>query len=310
MLYIIGLIAPWAARLPQTSLPRIVNSYSNIMQAQRLGQRTAAQQSTTYTFDRSLVLSANPTILRLARVSKSFGSVKALSEVDLELICGATTALIGPSGCGKSTLLRVLIGLVQPDAGAVHFDGARLDAANLASVRRRMGYVIQEGGLFPHLTARENVTLPARYAGWRPERRDARVTELAELVHLAPATLDRYPAELSGGQRQRVSLMRALVLDPEVLLLDEPFGALDPMIRARLQDELRDIIRRLRKSVILVSHDLAEAAYLSDTLVLLRKGRIVQTGSLRELMHAPADPFVTRFVQAQRRTLEAGKGPG
>ena len=254
--------------------------------------------------------SAQSAIISLAQVTKTFGALKALDAVDLELAAGATTALIGPSGCGKSTLLRLLIGLVKPDGGRVAFDGESLTSANLAAMRKRMGYVIQEGGLFPHLTARVNVTLPARYAGWAAERRDARVAELAELVHLAPATLDRYPAQLSGGQRQRVSLMRALVLDPEVLLLDEPFGALDPMIRARLQDELRNIIRRLGKTVVLVSHDLAEAAYLGDRLVLMRKGRIVQAGKLKEMVHAPADPFVTKFVRAQRRTLKVDKEAG
>jgi osmoprotectant transport system ATP-binding protein len=160
--------------------------------------------------------------------------------------------------------------------------------------------VIQDGGLFPHLTARENLSLPAQVAGWPMDRTAARIEELAALTLFPSDGLDRYPVQLSGGQRQRVGLMRALMLDPDVLLLDEPLGALDPLIRADLQKDLRVIFRELEKTVVLVTHDLAEAAYLADDIVLLNEGRVVQYGTFDDLKTRPGNPFVTRFVQAQR----------
>jgi osmoprotectant transport system ATP-binding protein len=160
--------------------------------------------------------------------------------------------------------------------------------------------VIQSGGLFPHLTARDNVTLAARHLKREPAWIDARMQELKELVQLQDDVLARYPGDLSGGQRQRVSLMRALMLDPDLLLLDEPLGALDPMVRHGLQDELRALFARLAKSVVLVTHDLAEAAFFADTIVLMREGRIVQQGSYDDLTQRPADDFVRAFLQAQR----------
>jgi osmoprotectant transport system ATP-binding protein len=166
-------------------------------------------------------------------------------------------------------------------------------------VRLRTGYVIQDGGLFPHMTARGNLTLMARHLGWDRMRIDTRVRELTELTRFPADGLDRYPLELSGGQRQRVGLMRALMLNPDALLLDEPLGALDPLVRADLQTELRDIFRALGKTVVLVTHDLGEAAFFADRIALLRDGHIVQQGSAADLWHRPADPFVTRFVQAQ-----------
>lgn len=243
-------------------------------------------------------------MLTLDNVSKRFGRTQALHEVSLRIEPARTTVLIGPSGCGKSTLLRLMIGLLRPDTGTVRFDGTSLHAADLQAVRHRMGYVIQEGGLFPHLTARANVGLLPRHLGWPAERFDARLRELAELVHLPVERLDAYPAQLSGGQRQRVGLMRALVLDPDVLLLDEPLGALDPMIRSDLQHDLRTIFRRLEKTVVLVTHDMGEAAFLANTIVLLREGVIVQEGPLHALTETPAAPFVTRFIRAQRSPLD------
>jgi osmoprotectant transport system ATP-binding protein len=237
--------------------------------------------------------------------TKRFGSTVALHPTTLAFAAGETTVLIGQSGCGKSTLLRLLVGLLLPDEGTVTFDGEPLTPASINALRHKMGYVIQEGGLFPHLTASQNVTLLARHLGWDAARVAARVEELAALTHLPPELLKRYPVELSGGQRQRVSLMRALMLDPDVLLLDEPLGALDPMIRSDLQTELRDICRTLGKTVVMVTHDLAEAGFFGHTIVLLRAGRIVQSGSLHTLMHEPVEPFVSEFVRAQRTPLEA-----
>jgi osmoprotectant transport system ATP-binding protein len=190
--------------------------------------------------------------------------------------------------------------LIRPDAGEVTFGGEPVGPGNLQDVRHRIGYVIQDGGLFPHLTARQNISLAAIYLGWTPAQANERIARLASLTNFPLDGLDRYPAQLSGGQRQRVSLMRALVLDPDVLLLDEPLGALDPMIRAELQKELREIFQSLGKTVVLVTHDLTEAAYFADTIVLLREGRIIQQGTLEDLSQHPADAFVTSFVQAQR----------
>jgi osmoprotectant transport system ATP-binding protein len=239
-------------------------------------------------------------MLALRAVSKRYGPRTVLDGIDLEVAAGQRVALLGPSGGGKSTALRLLVGLVVPDAGAVEVLGEAMTAASAPALRRRLGYVIQDGGLFPHLTAADNAALMARHLGWSPARIDARLAELARLVRLPDDALGRYPVQLSGGQRQRVSLMRALLLDPAVLLLDEPLAALDPMVRAELQDDLRAVFARLGKTVVLVTHDLAEAHHLCDELVLLAGGAIVQRGDLADLRERPATPFVTAFVEAQR----------
>jgi osmoprotectant transport system ATP-binding protein len=244
-------------------------------------------------------------MLTLRAVTKTYGSVEALHPTDLTVATGQTTVLIGPSGCGKSTLLRLMAGLVRPNSGTVSLDGESVTPASARALRRRIGFVVQDGGLFPHLTARGNVALQAQYLGWEDARVETRLVELAELTHFPAGRLDAYPVELSGGQRQRVSLMRALMLDPNLLLLDEPLGALDPLIRSELQGELRDIFRSLGKTVVLVTHDLGEAAFLGDRLVLVQSGRVVQEGTFDDLVSRPADPFVTKFVNAQRNALGA-----
>jgi osmoprotectant transport system ATP-binding protein len=247
---------------------------------------------------------AGAAALELIGVHKRFGGAEVLRGIDLTAPAGRTTVLIGPSGCGKSTILRLMIGLQLPDAGQVRFGGAALEPHNAVALRRRMGYVIQDGGLFPHLTARDNVTLMARHLGWNGARIERRVAELVGLTRFPADAQARYPAQISGGQRQRVSLMRALMLEPDVILLDEPLGAMDPLIRAELQADLRAIFRALAKTVVLVTHDLGEAAFLGDVLVLLRDGAIVQRGTLAQLVRTPADPFVTHFINAQRSPLE------
>jgi osmoprotectant transport system ATP-binding protein len=268
-------------------------------------------------------------LVQLVGVSKTFGDAAAVHATDLSVERGKTTVLIGPSGCGKSTLLRLIIGLIQPDSGQIIFDGAkvngdkpgrrRLAGGGIDIVRRRVGYVIQEGGLFPHLTARGNILLMARHLrgtrqtpprkldGFKPssfkmtdDEMEARLRELSALTRFSESLLGRYPLELSGGQRQRVSLMRALMLSPELLLLDEPLGALDPLVRAALQKDLKEIFARLRQTALMVTHDLAEAAYLGDEIVLMNEGRIVQQGSLADLREKPASPFVSEFINAQR----------
>ncbi len=247
-------------------------------------------------------------MFELTDLSKHYGTTAAVDALDLTVGAGKTTVLIGPSGCGKSTLLRLMIGLVRPDAGQVRFEGELVRSDNVMRLRRKMGYVIQDGGLFPHLTARANATLVARHLAWDRQRIDDRLDELLELTGLPASGLDRYPAQLSGGQSQRVSLMRALMLDPDVLLMDEPLGALDPMIRRRLQADLRSIYRTLGKTVVMVTHDLGEAGYFADTIVLMRQGRIVQSGSFCDLLDAPAEAFVTEFVNAQRGPLATAEG--
>ena len=229
-----------------------------------------------------------------------FGDVVALHSTNLQIAAGQTTVLIGPSGCGKSTILRLIIGLLTPTSGAVEFEGESVSQTNILTLRRRMGYVIQDGGLFPHLTAAQNVTLMARHLQtFQEDEIQAKLDELCELTRFPKDGLARYAVELSGGQRQRVSLMRALALDPDVLLLDEPLGALDPMVRASLQTELKEIFNRLGKTVILVTHDMAEAGYIGDSIVLMREGCIVQHGTLNDLRERPEDDFVSEFITAQ-----------
>jgi osmoprotectant transport system ATP-binding protein len=175
-----------------------------------------------------------------------------------------------------------------------------VDSANIRDIRKRTGYVIQEGGLFPHLTARGNVLLMARHLGKSESDSTPRLLELSRLTRFPEKLLDRFPVELSGGQRQRVSLMRALMLSPELLLLDEPLGALDPLVRAGLQTDLKEIFARLEQTVLLVTHDLAEAAYLGNHIVLMNEGRIAQQGTIDDLRQRPANAFVSDFINAQR----------
>ena len=239
-------------------------------------------------------------MLRLVNIAKSFGTRVVLHPLSIEIPVGKTTALLGPSGCGKSTLLRVVAGLIPPDQGQVFFDGEVVTSQNVQKLRQELGFVLQDGGLFPHLTARGNAGLLARHLGWEVSRVNSRVEELADLTRLPHDVLNRYPHQMSGGQRQRVGIMRALMLDPEVMLLDEPMGALDPLVRYDLQNDLKEIFSSLQKTVLLVTHDLGEADFLGDDVVLLKDGRIVQQGTLKDLANRPADPFVTDFIRAQR----------
>ena len=239
-------------------------------------------------------------LVRLVDVSKRYAGATALHSTNLPVERGKATVLIGPSGCGKSTLLRLIIRLIEPDSGSIEFNGEPITAENINVLRRRIGYVIQEGGLFPHLTARANVLLMARHIGNAQEETHNRLLELSELTRFSEKLLPRYPVELSGGQRQRISLMRALMLSPELLLLDEPLGALDPLVRASLQKDLKEIFTRLGQTVLFVTHDLAEAIYFADQIVLMNEGRIVQKGTITDLREKPADPFVREFMNAQR----------
>jgi osmoprotectant transport system ATP-binding protein len=238
--------------------------------------------------------------VRLIDVSKRYADAAALHSTNLSVERSKTTVLIGPSGCGKSTLLRLIIRLIEPDSGRIEFGGELINSDNIHTLRRRIGYVIQEGGLFPHLSARANVLLMARHVGKSQNEMESRLLELCQLTRFSENLLPRYPVELSGGQRQRVSLMRALMLSPELLLLDEPLGALDPLVRASLQKDLKEIFERLGQTVLFVTHDLAEAIYFGDPIVLMNEGRIVQKGTIADLREKPVDAFVLDFINAQR----------
>lgn len=245
------------------------------------------------------------------RLGRGSNATQVLDGLDLEIERGSTVALVGPSGCGKSTVLRTVLGLVEADAGAVEVDGIAVDRVSRGEIRRRAGFVIQDGGLFPHLTAARNATLPAVRERWAADRISTRLAALAELVELESDLLDRYPAELSGGQRQRVALMRALFLEPEFLLLDEPLGALDPRIRWRLQRLLKSLFERLGTTVVLVTHDLAEADWFTDDIALLNEGRVRHRGPLAEIARDRADDFVRAFVDSHEHlSLSSSGGDG
>lgn len=239
-------------------------------------------------------------MIQFRAVGFGFSGPPLFTDFDLTIAAGRTTALMGSSGSGKSTLLRLILGLLNPAAGEILFANKPLTADRLTDIRRRSGYLIQNGGLFPHLTARDNVALMARRSGWMPQQVDQRLAELAELTRLDAGLLERLPSALSGGQRQRVALMRALMLDPDLLLLDEPFSALDPLIRHQLQNELKALIENIDKTVVLVTHDVAEAAWLADHLVLLNHGEIIQQGNFQSFRDQPASPFVEKFLAASR----------
>jgi len=243
-------------------------------------------------------------MIKLIGITKRYQSHSALLDINLHFPENKSSVLIGPSGCGKSTLLRLIAGLESADQGELLIEDSPQLASNLTTLRLRMGYVIQEGGLFPHLSVRDNVCIMANHLNWDKPKTEQRLQELTQMMRLPTTKLSQFPLDLSGGQRQRVSLMRALMLDPDLLLLDEPLGALDPMIRFDLQQELKEIFANLRKTVIMVTHDIAEAAYFGDVIVLMKSGKIIQTGSLKQLLHTPKDPFVLKFVNAQRKPMQ------
>ena len=238
-------------------------------------------------------------MIALRNVTKTLAGRTVVEQVSLVVESGSTAVLLGSTGSGKSTILRLILGLLMPDAGEIVVDGVRVTAERRDEVRQRIGYVVQEGALYPHLTAARNVTLAARADDWPPARTAERLATLADVVDLDRHLLTRYPAELSGGQRQRVGLMRALMLDPPVLLLDEPLGALDPIARSELQVQLSRVFTQLRKTVVLVTHDVREAFVLGTTITLLHSGRVVQHGTFADFVQRPADPFVTAFLSAQ-----------
>ncbi len=244
---------------------------------------------------------AAPIVLDAVRKQYPDGTV-AVSGLTLEVRAGELTVLIGPSGCGKSTVLRMVNRLIEPTAGRILLDGAEVTATSPVVLRRRIGYVIQNVGLFPHQTVRANVGTVPKLLGWPRRRTATRIDELLDLVGLDPARFgQRYPHELSGGQRQRVGVARALAADPVVLLMDEPFSAVDPIARANLQEEFLKLQASVRKTIVLVTHDLDEAVRLGDRIAVLSEGgKLEQYAPPAEVLGAPASDFVAAFVGADR----------
>ncbi len=243
-------------------------------------------------------------MIELREVSKSFGAVRAVDDLSLHIERGELIVLIGASGSGKSTLLKMMNRMVEPEHGRILFQGEAIRSLKPEDLRRRMGYVIQSVGLFPHWTVARNIATVPKLLGWPKARMEARVDELLSLLGLEPATFrQRHPHQLSGGQQQRVGVARALAADPEVLLMDEPFGALDPITRQTLQQELLRIQQSLGKTVVLVTHDIDEALRLATRIVLLNQGRIVQAGTPEHLLTQPVNAFVNDFFGRAERGL-------
>ncbi len=241
----------------------------------------------------------SPPAGRFAGVSKRYGTAEVLADIDLALTAARTTAIVGESGSGKSTLLKLINGLVQADTGVVEVLGTAIETADLIDLRRRIGYAVQGSALFPHLDLRANVTLLARLVGWPEARIRERFEHLLELMELDPELAGRYPYELSGGQQQRASLCRAMMLEPPLLLLDEPFSAVDPITRAGIHAHFQRLAEAEPVTVVLVTHDLREAMTLASELVILRNGRIIQAGACDAVVAAPADAWIERLFQSQ-----------
>jgi osmoprotectant transport system ATP-binding protein len=241
--------------------------------------------------------------IRLVGITKRFpGAARpAVDHLDLDIPRGSIVALIGPSGCGKTTTLRMINRLIEPTSGRIEIEGEDVTGTPVTRLRRGIGYVIQQVGLFPHRTIAQNIATVPKSLGWDKQRTQTRIDELVTLVGLDPEMLSRYPDELSGGQQQRVGVARALAADPPVLLMDEPFGAVDPIVRGRLQDELLNLQERVQKTIVLVTHDIDEAIKLADRVALLNVGGIIeQYAPPDEILAAPASEFVERFVGDDR----------
>jgi len=243
-------------------------------------------------------------LIELAGVSKRYGALAALDGVDLAVEPGEFVALVGGSGSGKTTLLKTVNGLIRPDAGRICVAGEDVAEVEPHTLRRRIGYVFQEVGLFPHLTVAENITITPKLLGWDRARMAARVGELLELTALPAEVADRPPAALSGGQRQRVGVARALAAEPRLMLMDEPFGALDPVTRDALGADYRALHERLGLTTVMVTHDMAEAVLLADRVVVLKAGRILADGAPADLLARSEDPDVRALLEAPKRQAE------
>jgi len=245
-------------------------------------------------------------VLDVRALTKTFpGGVTAVDAASFTVAAGALLALVGESGCGKTTTLKMINRLLEPSSGMVSFKGEDVAGLDPVQLRRRMGWVMQGDGLFPHFTVAENIAVTPRLAGWDKERTRSRIRVLLDLVQLDPSEFEhRYPSELSGGQRQRVGLARALAVEPPLLLMDEPFGALDPLTRDSLRGDVQDLRTRLGFAAVMVTHDMAEALLLADEIAVMRDGRIVQLGTPSQLLSNPADPYVETLLATPRREAE------
>ncbi len=265
---------------------------------------------------------SRPVAIRLVQVCKRYPGADdlAVDHLDLEIPAGEIVALVGPSGCGKTTTLKMINRLIEPTSGTIEIHGRPAGDQPVHELRRGIGYVIQQTGLFPHKTVAGNIATVPRLLGWDKARTRQRVEELVDLVGLDRGLLGRYPGALSGGQQQRVGVARALAADPPILLMDEPYSAVDPIVRARLQDELLDLQRRVQKTIVLVTHDVDEALKLGDRVVILNVGgRLEQAAPPAEILAQPASPFVADFLGEERglkrlallrvRDITPGTGP-
>jgi len=243
-------------------------------------------------------------MIRVEQLSKHFGSINAVDGISFEVADHEKLILLGTSGCGKTTTLKMINRLIEPTSGSIFIDGKNIYDQSSEILRRGIGYVLQNNGLFPHYTVAENIAIVPQLLKWESKRIEKRIAELLEKLHLSKGQLKAYPNELSGGQQQRVGLARALVADPPVLLMDEPFGALDNVTRSRIHAEFKALDELKRKTIIMVTHDVQEAFELGDRICLMDKGKIVQIGTPVELLFNPANNFVESFLKEQRLQLE------
>ncbi|MEC1288711.1 choline ABC transporter ATP-binding protein OpuBA [Bacillus mojavensis] len=240
-------------------------------------------------------------MLTLQNVSKTYkGGKKAVNSVNLEIEKGEFICFIGPSGCGKTTTMKMINRLIEPSAGQIFIDGENIMEQDPVELRRKIGYVIQQIGLFPHMTIQQNISLVPKLLKWPEQKRKERARELLKLVDMGPDYLYRYPHELSGGQQQRIGVLRALAAEPPLILMDEPFGALDPITRDSLQEEFKKLQKTLHKTIVFVTHDMDEAIKLADRIVILKGGEIVQVGTPDDILRNPANEFVEEFIGKER----------
>ena len=239
-------------------------------------------------------------MVRFENVSMAYGEEEVIKNLNLHIEEGQLVVLIGPSGCGKTTTLQLINRLLKAAEGKIYVNGQDISTADPVELRRGIGYVIQEIGLFPHMTIRQNIEIVPKLLGWDENRRNARSNELIKLVNMDESYLDKFPQELSGGQQQRIGLLRALAAEPPIILMDEPFGALDPITRDTLQDEIMTLQKKLKKTIVFVTHDMDEALKIADVIVLMKDGEVVQSASPAEMIRTPANEFVEKFIGPHR----------